>query len=186
MLTALRAKFRLHEYRQVLLATADRLIVEDSPHDFEWGIRDREGGLGGRNLLGKALMIVRSELRESSVGPTNLRRETGPHNRISGPNRSEGRSAQFAYIHRSDRAADPRNPAALTRHARSAAGLLGSEQATPLQGAWMVRAPTEVNLGARLPFGGCRRRSTDTPLQDFLKVEGQSVELIPNRDFHCS
>lgn len=62
MLVALRAKFCIPKYRDRLLATGDSLIVEDSPHDFEWGIRDEDGGYTGQNLLGKALMAVREEL----------------------------------------------------------------------------------------------------------------------------
>lgn len=65
MLTALRVKFSESEYRTALLDTGDRLIAEDSPTDYVWGIRDRHHGYGGRNLLGKALMQVREELRQS-------------------------------------------------------------------------------------------------------------------------
>lgn len=48
--------------REKLLATGDRLLAEDSPWDYIWGIRDEHGGMTGRNLLGKAWMVVREEL----------------------------------------------------------------------------------------------------------------------------
>jgi len=38
-------------------------IAEDSPYDPLWGCRDRAGGYTGANLLGRALMRVRDELR---------------------------------------------------------------------------------------------------------------------------
>jgi ribA/ribD-fused uncharacterized protein len=49
--------------RDFLLSTGDRLLAEDSPTDFVWGIRDADGGLTGDNLLGKAWMDVRTEIR---------------------------------------------------------------------------------------------------------------------------
>ena len=58
--------------REMLLATGEREIVEASPYESIWGIgfteRDAEGMREhwGENLLGKALMEVRSELRESA------------------------------------------------------------------------------------------------------------------------
>lgn len=58
MLFALRAKFMMPNYRRELLATGNREIREDSPTDFVWGYRN-----GGQNLLGKALMQVRDEIR---------------------------------------------------------------------------------------------------------------------------
>ena len=63
MLTALRAKFAAHEdCRECLLATGRELIVESSPNDYFWGCGyDRTGN----NVLGKLLMVVREELRES-------------------------------------------------------------------------------------------------------------------------
>ncbi len=72
MLAALRAKFRIPKYRDRLLATGDSLIAEDSPYDFEWGIRAEDGGYTGQNLLGKALMTVRQELRASDVSGDQL------------------------------------------------------------------------------------------------------------------
>ena len=67
MLAALRVKFRISRFQRLLLDTGDRLIVEDSPYDFEWGIRDANGGFGGQNLLGEALMTVRRELRAGEL-----------------------------------------------------------------------------------------------------------------------
>jgi predicted NAD-dependent protein-ADP-ribosyltransferase YbiA (DUF1768 family) len=39
-----------------LLLTHPRPLAEDSPSDFVWGCRDPQGGYGGQNLLGLALM----------------------------------------------------------------------------------------------------------------------------------
>jgi ribA/ribD-fused uncharacterized protein len=58
MLKCLRAKFEIPFYKEILLTTGSREIREDSPTDFEWGYRN-----GGKNLLGKALMQIRSEIR---------------------------------------------------------------------------------------------------------------------------
>jgi ribA/ribD-fused uncharacterized protein len=57
MLQGLRAKFMLSDFRKALLETGERNIYEDSPYDYEWGFRK-----GGKNLLGKALMQVRTEI----------------------------------------------------------------------------------------------------------------------------
>jgi ribA/ribD-fused uncharacterized protein len=63
MLHALRGKFgQIEAYRSGLLLTYPRPLAEDSPTDFVWGCRDPEGGHGGENLLGLALMQVRAEL----------------------------------------------------------------------------------------------------------------------------
>lgn len=63
MLLGIRAQLRTHEeLRQKLLATHSRIIAEDSKTDFIWGIRDPDGELGGRNLLGRAWMQARIEL----------------------------------------------------------------------------------------------------------------------------
>ncbi|MDX6610193.1 MAG: N-glycosidase YbiA [Solirubrobacterales bacterium] len=56
-------KFALPGFRDALLGTGDRPLVEDSPSDFVWGGRDLHGGYTGRNLLGLALMEVRADLR---------------------------------------------------------------------------------------------------------------------------
>jgi N-glycosidase YbiA len=62
MLRALRGKFALDPFRSGVLLTHPRPLAEDSPSDFVWGCRDPEGGHGGQNLLGLALMRVRDEL----------------------------------------------------------------------------------------------------------------------------
>lgn len=62
MRLAHRGKHEFPGYRRALLATADRVLVEDSPTDFQWGGRDAGGGYGGRNLLGLVLMDIRAEL----------------------------------------------------------------------------------------------------------------------------
>ena len=64
MLTALRAKFSDNhpELKEKLVSTGDALIYEDSPYDKVWGTGERGGVVTGKNLLGKALMQVRSEL----------------------------------------------------------------------------------------------------------------------------
>lgn len=55
-------KHAMPRYRHVLPATGDRVLVEDSPHDFNWGGRDARGGYEGRNLLGIVLMEVRAQM----------------------------------------------------------------------------------------------------------------------------
>lgn len=64
MMDALRYKVQQHEeIKQELLNTGDEEIGEDSPYDFVWGI----GADGtGKNLLGKAWMEVREELRRAA------------------------------------------------------------------------------------------------------------------------
>lgn len=62
MLAALRLKFAIPEFCELLLSTGDAVLMEDSPWDFVWGGRDVQGGYGGRNFLGRALMKVREEL----------------------------------------------------------------------------------------------------------------------------
>jgi len=55
------AKFVQHkDLRDQLIATGDEEIIEDSPIDWTWGC-GKDGT--GKNLLGKALMRVRRELR---------------------------------------------------------------------------------------------------------------------------
>ena len=55
--------------REALLATGERELVEASPFDRVWGIgfraeeAERNRGRWGENLLGKALMSIRDELR---------------------------------------------------------------------------------------------------------------------------
>ena len=55
------AKFVQHkDLREQLVATGDEELIEDSPVDWTWGC-GKDGT--GKNLLGKALMRVRRELR---------------------------------------------------------------------------------------------------------------------------
>ena len=62
MKTALRAKFTQHEnLKKILLDTGDRELIEDSPTDYQWGC-GQDGT--GQNLLGKALVEIRTELRK--------------------------------------------------------------------------------------------------------------------------
>lgn len=64
MLDGCRAKFVQHlDLRELLLGTGERYLAEDSPSDSTWGVRDRSGGFGGHNYLGRCLMRVRAELR---------------------------------------------------------------------------------------------------------------------------
>ena len=64
MVKALQAKFSQHKkLRSVLLGTGDRKIIENATHDSVWGCG--KDGLG-QNLLGKALMEVRGQLRKES------------------------------------------------------------------------------------------------------------------------
>ena len=59
MRRALHAKFTQHdELRALLLATGEKLLVEDSPDDRYWGTVNGDGV----NRLGKLLMALRAEL----------------------------------------------------------------------------------------------------------------------------
>ncbi len=65
MKKAVLKKFQTHpDIREILLATADRLIVENSPSDYYWGC-----GKNGRgeNKLGKILMEVRNILARAKT-----------------------------------------------------------------------------------------------------------------------
>ena len=62
------------DLKAMLLATGERELVEASPMDRIWGIgfgAAKAGSVGrqrwGLNLLGKALMVVRAELREAEA-----------------------------------------------------------------------------------------------------------------------
>ena len=74
MLAVVRAKFAVPALGELLLCTGDRILAEDSPYDPVWGCRDRSGGYTGQNLLGRALMRVRDELRHAAQprDPQNL------------------------------------------------------------------------------------------------------------------
>jgi ribA/ribD-fused uncharacterized protein len=64
MMDGPRAKFTDEKFRTELLATGDELIYEDSPTDAIWGLwNQEEQAWTGQNLLGKALMQLREELR---------------------------------------------------------------------------------------------------------------------------
>ncbi len=66
MRAAVRQKFRTHaELTQLLIDTGDEELIEAAPMDYFWG---RGKGGSGQNWLGKILMEVRSELRESLTG----------------------------------------------------------------------------------------------------------------------
>ena len=65
MLAALRCKFAIPDFRDLLLSTGSAILMEDSPWDFVWGGRDAQGGYSGRNYLGRALMKVREEIQQS-------------------------------------------------------------------------------------------------------------------------
>jgi len=55
-------KFETHaDIREILLATGDELIVENSPIDYYWGC-GKDGS--GKNRLGEILMTVREILRQ--------------------------------------------------------------------------------------------------------------------------
>jgi ribA/ribD-fused uncharacterized protein len=64
MRAALRAKFTQYaELRELLLSTADAVLVEHTDNDDYWG----DGGDGsGKNMLGRLLMELRDELRRDT------------------------------------------------------------------------------------------------------------------------
>ncbi|NJN21097.1 MAG: NADAR family protein [Leptolyngbya sp. RL_3_1] len=65
MTSAVRAKFQAHaEIRQLLLATEDAVITENSPIDYYWGC-GADGS--GQNQLGQILMAVRQSLRNGQM-----------------------------------------------------------------------------------------------------------------------
>ncbi|MDJ1492764.1 NADAR family protein [Cytophagaceae bacterium DM2B3-1] len=63
MYEAIKAKFTQHiELAELLLETGDVRIIEHTENDFYWG----DGGDGsGKNKLGKLLMKLREELKET-------------------------------------------------------------------------------------------------------------------------
>lgn len=66
MLKALKAKFSSEPFKSLLLDTGNAAIYEDNPYDAIWGTGVK-GKIGtGKNLLGKALMQVRSDMLYSS------------------------------------------------------------------------------------------------------------------------
>lgn len=70
MMGALKSKFGLVYYRNILLDTGDKILVEASPLDKIWGIGfDSTNALRnidkwGQNLLGECLMDIREQIRE--------------------------------------------------------------------------------------------------------------------------
>lgn len=71
MVKVLTAKFQDPELKAILLRTGDRILVEASPYDRIWGVGLAENdprilderNWRGQNLLGKALMQVRDQLK---------------------------------------------------------------------------------------------------------------------------
>jgi ribA/ribD-fused uncharacterized protein len=64
MKDALRYKVQQNpELKRILLETGDEEIAEDTPFDYIWGI-GADGS--GKNLLGKAWMEIREELKKQS------------------------------------------------------------------------------------------------------------------------
>lgn len=64
MRKAVLRKFEIHpEIREILLATGDEEIVENSPIDYYWGC-GKDGS--GKNMLGQILMEVREILRKGT------------------------------------------------------------------------------------------------------------------------
>jgi len=68
MLALLRQKFAKYKFRNLLLSTGDALLVEGNAHgDSYWGMSfDGKGRLRGENWLGRLLMTVRKEERNTS------------------------------------------------------------------------------------------------------------------------
>ena len=72
MLVVNRIKWNQPKYKEFLLGTGDKTLVEASPYDRIWGIGmkaneegiEDEANWKGHNLLGKVLMDVRKEIQE--------------------------------------------------------------------------------------------------------------------------
>lgn len=63
MKKCVKEKFTQHEsLKKVLLSTGNKVLVEDSPSDTFWGCGKNRNG---QNMLGKILMEVRNEIRNS-------------------------------------------------------------------------------------------------------------------------
>lgn len=68
MWDVLREKFRQHQdLREMLLATGEAILIEESKNDAFWGIGKRGNG---KNMLGILLMSIREELQNNSAGGT--------------------------------------------------------------------------------------------------------------------
>lgn len=62
---AVLTKFLTHpDIQEILLNTAEALIIEDSPTDYYWGCGQEKTG---QNQLGKILMKVRQEIRQRQL-----------------------------------------------------------------------------------------------------------------------
>jgi N-glycosidase YbiA len=63
MYVAVRTKFLTHlNIQSILLETGEEVIIEDSPTDYYWGCGLQKNG---KNQLGKIIMEVRQEIKES-------------------------------------------------------------------------------------------------------------------------
>ena len=65
MYRALKAKFKQNDKlkEQLLFATGDEELIEDSPYDYYWGIGRNKTG---KNRLGILLMKLREELKKEA------------------------------------------------------------------------------------------------------------------------
>ncbi len=65
MVKVLQAKFTQHDrLKKLLKGTGDRKIIENTTFDNVWGC-GKHGD--GQNLLGKALMEVRAQLKDGTI-----------------------------------------------------------------------------------------------------------------------
>ncbi len=71
MLWVLKLKARQHlRFAEVLCGTDNKIIVEKSKKDLFWGaVLTKDGTLKGKNVLGKLLMYVRSNIKEIITKP---------------------------------------------------------------------------------------------------------------------
>lgn len=85
MRQAVLRKFEVHDdIREILLATGEEVLVENSPTDYYWGCGIRKTG---KNMLGKVLMEVREIFRRRERGeaePSQLgfSFDTNPNNEV--------------------------------------------------------------------------------------------------------
>lgn len=63
MSTGLFHKFKIERFRNLLLSTGNKEIIEDSPYDYYWGCGADDTG---KNVLGKLIMGVRENIKESN------------------------------------------------------------------------------------------------------------------------
>jgi ribA/ribD-fused uncharacterized protein len=65
MVIAVRKKFEIHkDIRDILLSTGEEELVEHTTDDYYWGCGTEKTG---KNMLGKILMKVREEFRNSGI-----------------------------------------------------------------------------------------------------------------------